>query len=99
MFRNGSVDLEVGVIGEVLPETRIEHLLTDEMVAVVRSGHPLLDTTMTPESFVAYPHVSVSRRGRIWGPVDRQPGRRTSAPERSNSIAELERCAPDGGAN
>ncbi|GGR71496.1 LysR family transcriptional regulator [Streptomyces aureoverticillatus] len=70
VLREGVADLEVGVIDTVAPEVRVEHLFDDAMVGVVRPGHPLLQGELTPERFAAADHLTVSRKGRMAGPVD-----------------------------
>ncbi|MFH8934501.1 LysR family transcriptional regulator [Streptomyces griseosporeus] len=69
-LRDGTADLEVGVLDTVAPEVRREDLGEDRMVGVVRAGHPLLDGELTPERFADADHLCVSRRGRLHGPVD-----------------------------
>ncbi|WP_312633614.1 LysR family transcriptional regulator [Pseudescherichia sp.] len=70
-LREGLVDLEVGVLGEMGPEIRIQTLFRDRFVGVVRPGHPL---AMLPEvgisDYLAHAHVVASRRGHTAGPVD-----------------------------
>jgi DNA-binding transcriptional LysR family regulator len=68
-LREGRVDADVGVIGAMGPEIRLQALFHDRFVGVVRPGHPLAEG-VTPESFASWPHVSVSRRGRFSGPID-----------------------------
>ncbi|WP_253799940.1 LysR family transcriptional regulator [Kitasatospora paracochleata] len=69
-LRDGRIDLEVGSIDHVDPETRVEDLVSLRMVAAVRSGHPLTEGTLTPARLAAAAHVAVSRRGRFSGPLD-----------------------------
>ncbi|WP_440582104.1 LysR family transcriptional regulator [Streptomyces flavofungini] len=69
-LRDGRIDLEVGAIGHVDPETLVEELLTLRMAAAVRPGHPLTEGELTPERLAAAEHVVVSRRGRFSGPLD-----------------------------
>ncbi|MFF3647008.1 LysR family transcriptional regulator [Streptomyces sp. NPDC002564] len=69
-LRDGRIDLEVGSIDHVDPETRVEPLATLRMAAAVRPGHPLTEGTLTPERLAAAEHVVVSRRGRFTGPLD-----------------------------
>ncbi|XKK61115.1 LysR family transcriptional regulator [Streptomyces sp. ARC32] len=69
-LRDGRVDLEVGAIDHVDPETLVEQLVTLRMTAAVRPGHPLAEGPLTPARFAAAEHVAVSRRGRFDGPVD-----------------------------
>ena len=71
-LREGSIDLDVGVLGESGPEVRVQALYRDRFIAIVRDGHPLLlaETEITPERYAACDHVVTSRRGRTRGPVD-----------------------------
>ncbi|MGA4840079.1 LysR family transcriptional regulator [Streptomyces sp. G45] len=70
VLRDGTADLEVGVIDTVAPEVRVEHLYEDVMLGVVRAGHPLLEGELTPRRFAAAEHLTVSRKGRMAGPLD-----------------------------
>ncbi|QKV90973.1 LysR family transcriptional regulator [Streptomyces sp. NA02950] len=70
VLRDGRADLELGVFHDPAPETRVEHLVTDDNTGVVRSGHPLLSGPVTPERYAAAHHLSASRRGRLHGPID-----------------------------
>ncbi|AUG82059.1 LysR family transcriptional regulator [Kitasatospora sp. MMS16-BH015] len=70
VLREGRADLEVRVIADPAPETRVELLLVDEMVIVVRSGHPLTAGPLTPAALAGALHVTTSRRGRLRGPLD-----------------------------
>ncbi|MEU1020155.1 LysR family transcriptional regulator [Streptomyces sp. NPDC005900] len=70
LLRQGTADLELGVIGATAPEVRVEHFRDDRMLGLVRPGHPLLDGRMTVRRFAAADHVIVSRRGRLSGPLD-----------------------------
>lgn len=70
-LRDGIVDLETGVIGEMTgPEVRAQALFRDRFIGIVRKGHPLLDGPMTPERYAAGGHILVSRGRRERGPVD-----------------------------
>ncbi|MFJ8799427.1 LysR family transcriptional regulator [Streptomyces sp. NPDC102487] len=69
-LRDGRIDLEVGSIDHVDPETRVEELVTLRMTAAVRPEHPLTEGVLTPERLAAAEHVVVSRRGRFTGPLD-----------------------------
>lgn len=63
-LREGSVDLETGVVGqETGPELRAQALFRDRFIGVVRPGHPLCDGEITPARYAAAGHVQVSRRG------------------------------------
>lgn len=71
VLREGTADLEVGVIDSTAPEVRIEPLHGDRMRGVVRAGHPLLKGELTARRFAEEAeHLTVSRRGKLHGPVD-----------------------------
>jgi DNA-binding transcriptional LysR family regulator len=70
-LRDGTVDLETGVVGEATgPEVRAQVLFRDGVVGVVRKGHELTKGTITPSRYAAGRHIGVSRRGLDKGPID-----------------------------
>jgi DNA-binding transcriptional LysR family regulator len=72
-LREGTVDLETGVVGiATSPEVRTQALFRDRFVGAVRCGHPLSGKEITPPLYAAGGHISVSRRGEERGPVDAQ---------------------------
>ncbi|GGM52860.1 LysR family transcriptional regulator [Longimycelium tulufanense] len=71
-LRSGVADIEIGVIDEASPELRIESLFQDRHVGVVRADHPFATRRVTLTRFAGARHLSVSRRGRLTGPVDEQ---------------------------
>jgi DNA-binding transcriptional LysR family regulator len=75
LLRDGTVDLETGVIGRTTgPEIRAQSLFRDRFIGVVRRGHKLSKGKVTPARYAAGQHVCVSRqvpaRNAIGGPVD-----------------------------
>ena len=73
MLRDGTVDIETGVVGASIgPEIRAQALFADRFVGVARRGHPLSrNGKITPERYAEQKHVFVSRRGDGVGAVDR----------------------------
>jgi DNA-binding transcriptional LysR family regulator len=70
-LRDGTVDLETGVIGEATgPELRAQALFRDRFIGVVRKGHALAKGEITPARYAAGRHVFVSRQGLDKGPID-----------------------------
>ena len=69
-LRDGSVDLDIGVISGDGAELRAQTLYRDSFVGVVRKNHPLLAGEITAQGFTQYGHVTASRRGHFTGPVD-----------------------------
>jgi DNA-binding transcriptional LysR family regulator len=70
-LRDGSVDLETGVVGNTTgPEVRAQALFRDRFIGVVRMGHPLSQGEMTPARYATARHVGVSRRGLDRGLID-----------------------------
>jgi DNA-binding transcriptional LysR family regulator len=70
-LRDGIVDLETGVVGNTAaPELRVQALFRDHFIGVVRKGHPLSRSKITPSRYAAGRHIYVSRQGRDKGPID-----------------------------
>jgi DNA-binding transcriptional LysR family regulator len=70
-LRDGSVDLETGVIAETTgPEVRTRALFRDRLAGVMRLRHPLSKVRITPARYASATHVHVSRRGVDKGIVD-----------------------------
>jgi DNA-binding transcriptional LysR family regulator len=70
-LRDGSIDLETGVVGKTIgPEVRAHALFRDRFVGVVRPDHPLSQGEITASRYAAAKHILVSRRGLDEGPVD-----------------------------
>jgi len=70
-LRDGSVDLETGVVGRTTgPEVRVQALFRDRFVGVVRDGHPLCEGAITAVRYAAASHIVVSRRGQEKGLID-----------------------------
>lgn len=70
-LRDGSVDLETGVIGLATgPEVRTQALFRDRFIGVVRKEHPLSQGLVTSAGYAGGRHVLVSRRGLDKGPID-----------------------------
>lgn len=70
-LRDGTVDLETGVVGTTTgPEVRTQALFRDRFIGVVRMGHPLSQGEITPARYASGRHICVSRRGLDKGPID-----------------------------
>lgn len=71
-LREGSVDLETGVVDKTIgPEIRAQALFGDRYVVAVRAGHPLVEDGITPESYTTGAHVVIARRSMETEPVER----------------------------
>ena len=70
-LRDGTVDLETGVVGDMTgPEVRAQALFRDRFIGVVRKEHSLSKGKVTSSRYAAGRHVFVSRRGLDRGPID-----------------------------
>jgi DNA-binding transcriptional LysR family regulator len=70
-LRDGSVDLETGVVGKTAgPEVRTRALFRDRFIGVVRTGHSLSQGKITASRYASGTHILVSRRGVDKGPMD-----------------------------
>lgn len=71
LLRDGTVDLEIGVVGSsASPEVRSRILLRDRFIGVVRAGHELSQGAITPERYASCRHVLVARRAQGVTPMD-----------------------------
>ena len=70
-LREGSVDLETGVVGDTTsPEIRTRALFQDRFIGVVRLGHALSQGQISAARYACGMHVLVSRRNQDRGPAD-----------------------------
>lgn len=70
-LRDGSVDLETGVVDKSTgPELRVASLFRDRLVGVVRAGHPLCKGPVTATRYASGKHISVSRGSPGTDPID-----------------------------
>ena len=70
-LRDGTIDLETGVVGETTgPEVRARALFMDRFIGVVRMGHALSQGKVTSSRYTSGRHICVSRRGIAKGPID-----------------------------
>jgi DNA-binding transcriptional LysR family regulator len=69
-LRDGTVDLEIGVISGDGGELRAQTLYRDTYVGIARAGHPLLDAPVTPERLCTWGHVVFARRRGRSSPAD-----------------------------
>lgn len=69
-FRNGEIDVRIGVHVEEHRDTTSRVFLTDRFVAIVRKDHPLAGRRLTHRRFAEAHHVTVSPVGKRTGPID-----------------------------
>ncbi|WP_334024412.1 LysR family transcriptional regulator [Burkholderia gladioli] len=70
-LRDGSAELEIGVLGEMGPEVRLQALFRDRFVGVVRQRHALArEDVVSAEAYAGFGHVVASRHEDPRGPVD-----------------------------
>jgi len=69
-LREGIIDLDIGNIKLRGPEVKVQSLFLGRFMGVVRPGHALTKTKITPKRYAEQEHISASRRGLQWGPID-----------------------------
>ncbi|MCB4362429.1 LysR family transcriptional regulator [Hydrogenophaga taeniospiralis] len=69
-LREGRIDLDVGALVDRGPEIRTSLLYEQHIVGVVKAGHPLLKTGITPKRFASQQHVAITQRGQIRESID-----------------------------
>ncbi|WMD19222.1 LysR family transcriptional regulator [Achromobacter seleniivolatilans] len=67
---SGEADLYIGSSQKFGADIKVQSLFTTSFCGLARAGHAIFKGAVTPERFVAYDHISVSRRGRAQGPID-----------------------------
>jgi len=68
-LRDGSIDIDIGVVDDLAPDIRTAALYREHLVGVVRADSTL-SRRPTLAQLCRHPHVSASRRGRSRGPLD-----------------------------
>lgn len=69
-LRDGTIDLDIGVIADFGPEVRVQPLYEERLVGLVAATHPLASGRVTLRCIAAMEHIAVSRRGRTRGAFD-----------------------------
>ncbi|WP_371476910.1 LysR family transcriptional regulator [Kitasatospora sp. NBC_00315] len=69
-LRQGTVDVELGVLGHLDPEIHTRRLTRATLVGVARAGHPLFGGRIDARRFAAADHIGISRLGKRLGPID-----------------------------
>ncbi|MVU78289.1 LysR family transcriptional regulator [Nocardia sp. ET3-3] len=70
-LREGTADVAIVVNASAHNDLRAEGLMRVPYTVAVRTGHPLTSEPVTPPRLAAFPHVVVSRRGRLRTATDR----------------------------
>lgn len=74
LVRNPAIDLIIGAIRDREPGVQVETILTDRLVGVCRKDHPLLQSRVTMERYLAARHIVNSRQGHFDSPLDTEMG-------------------------
>lgn len=69
-LRDGRIDLDVGTLVDCGPEIQTSLLYQQQVVGVVRAGHPLLEARITLKRFASQSHVAITQRGRTRESID-----------------------------
>ncbi len=70
-LRDGSVDLETGVVDQTTgPEVRTLALFSDRYVGVVRTGHAMSAGEVTAARYAAASHIRILRQANAQSPLD-----------------------------
>lgn len=76
-LREGRIDLDMGVIPDMGPEVVRQALIQDRFIILFRNAHPLAQfPQLELKQFLAFKHVTMSRRGLLSGPLDEALARR-----------------------
>lgn len=67
---HGNAELHIGATDSLHPDTKVQTLFDTHFVAVAAASHPIFNEEISAARFAYFPHISVSRRGRLQGPID-----------------------------
>jgi DNA-binding transcriptional LysR family regulator len=72
MCRKGIIDLGFGIVDIAeMSDVRSQTLFTEDFVSVVRVNHPISQTEVTLDSYIAWPHALITINNSLGSPVDR----------------------------
>lgn len=71
-LRDGKVDLYISAMRPLGDDIHVQSLFSTHFMGLAREDHPIFASEITPESFARYEQISVSRRGRARGPIDKR---------------------------
>ena len=72
LLRRGASDLALGAFGALLPDIHQQTLITDDLVCLVRQGHPVVTSGMTLAAYTALSHVQVGAEEPLADVVERR---------------------------
>ena len=70
-LRDGKVDLYISAMRPMPEDIHVQSLFSTRFMGLAREDHPIFSAPVTPQRFAAYEQISVSRRGRARGPIDK----------------------------
>ncbi|UTY56082.1 LysR family transcriptional regulator [Massilia sp. erpn] len=68
-LREGRIDLYISATRDFGADIKVQTLFNTTFVGLAREDHAIFDAPIDPARLVAYDHISVSRRGRAYGPT------------------------------
>lgn len=71
-LREGRIDLYISSTRDFGADIKVQELFRNSFVGLARADHPIFDAPIDPARLVSYDHISVSRRGRAYGPAAAQ---------------------------
>ncbi|WDD92977.1 LysR family transcriptional regulator [Burkholderia sp. FERM BP-3421] len=74
VLRDGDTDLYISAMRPLGGDFHVQPLFSTRFVGLARDDHPIFDDPITPARFASFDQISVSRRGRVSGPIDRALG-------------------------
>lgn len=70
-LRDGKIDLYISAMRPMPEDIHVQSLFTTRFMGLAREDHPIFSLPVTPQRFASYEQISVSRRGRARGPIDK----------------------------
>ncbi|WP_051468588.1 LysR substrate-binding domain-containing protein [Mycolicibacterium tusciae] len=69
-LRDGDIDVELGVLSHLDPETHHRSLVTTSMLGIARDTNALFDAPISAQRFADAAHIGISRLAKTRGPID-----------------------------
>ncbi|MRW91338.1 LysR family transcriptional regulator [Duganella sp. FT80W] len=68
-LQEGRIDLYISSMRDFGADIKVQELFENSFIGLAREDHPIFDAPVDAERLVQFDHISVSRKGRAYGPA------------------------------
>lgn len=69
-MEQGRIDLYISATRQFAADIKMQTLFSTSFVGLAHATHPIFSSQIDARSFASFDHIAVSRRGRMYGPID-----------------------------